>query len=194
MLKVRVWTIGILAVLFSVLMLLNGGFVRADDDEKDAVAVLHDKYGNEIGTVSFTQNSEGVTLTVSTYGLTPGFHGMHIHSVGLCDPNTATPFSSAGGHFVMGTEILHHGSHQGDLPTLLVDDIGRAKASFFTDRFMVQDLFDANGSAVIVHGGPDNFANIPTDRYEPNPDATTLSTGDAGGRAAYGVIMYGDDD
>jgi len=36
-----------------------------------------------------------------------------------------------------------------------------------------------HGTALIVHAGPDNFANIPS-RYAPAPDATTLATGDAG--------------
>jgi Cu-Zn family superoxide dismutase len=38
----------------------------------------------------------------------------------------------------------------------------------------------------MVHAGADNFANIP-DRYG-EPDQTTLNTGDAGGRAACGVV------
>ena len=57
-----------------------------------------------------------------------------------------------------------------------------------TDRFKVEDLFGADGSALIVHAGPENYANIPKDRYRPDPDATTLATGDAGGRVACGVI------
>jgi Cu-Zn family superoxide dismutase len=41
---------------------------------------------------------------------------------------------------------------------------------------------------VIVHAGPDNFANIPV-RYAPNgPDATTLATGDSGARTACGTV------
>ena len=50
-----------------------------------------------------------VTITVKTTAagqLTPGFHGMHIHSVGKCEPNSVAPtggapgdFNSAGGHF-----------------------------------------------------------------------------------------------
>jgi Cu-Zn family superoxide dismutase len=52
----------------------------------------------------------------------------------------------------------------------------------------VGDLFDLDGSAIIVHANPDNYANIPKDRYDPDPDATTLATGDAGGRVACGVI------
>jgi superoxide dismutase, Cu-Zn family len=60
---------------------------------------------------------------------------------------------------------------------------------FETDRFSVAALFDADGSAVIVHAGRDNFANILT-RYHSHtedvfgPDSATLATGDAGGRNA----------
>ena len=52
---------------------------------------------------------------------------------------------------------------------------------------------DSDGSAVIVHASPDNFANIP-DRYhsyEENvfgPDSATRATGDAGSRAGCGVL------
>ena len=40
----------------------------------------------------------------------------------------------------------------------------------------------------VPYANPDNYANIPADRYDPDPDATTLATGDAGGRIACGVI------
>ena len=52
---------------------------------------------------------------------------------------------------------------------------------------------DADGSAVMVHALPDNFANIPPERYQqvngaPGPDEMTMATGDAGKRVACGVI------
>ena len=60
----------------------------------------------------------------------------------------------------------------------------------------MRDLFDADGSAVIVHGLPDNAAHIPT-RYHSHstvagtpsgPDAATLATGDAGPGVTCGVL------
>jgi superoxide dismutase, Cu-Zn family len=39
---------------------------------------------------------------------------------------------------------------------------------------------------VMVHSGPDNFANIPP-RYG-TPDQETLDTGDSGSRIACGVV------
>jgi len=62
-----------------------------------------------------------------------------------------------------------------------------------TDRYDVEDLFDGDGSALIIHASPDNYANIPV-RYLAPPatitavDSATLGTGDAGGRIACGVI------
>jgi Cu-Zn family superoxide dismutase len=84
---------------------------------------------------------------------------------------------------------VHHGSHNGDLPSLLVMSDGTGMAMFVTDRFTLADLFDEDGSAVIVHAGADNFGNIPADRYDPDADEATLNTGDAGGRAGCGVII-----
>ena len=78
------------------------------------------------------------------------------------------------------------------MPSLLVTADGRAYSSFVTDRFTLADLRDTDGSAVMVHAGRDNFANIPSDRYTSAtgavPDTMTLATGDAGARAACGVI------
>jgi Cu-Zn family superoxide dismutase len=74
-----------------------------------------------------------------------------------------------------------------------VNEDGRGELRFATDRFSIRDLFDDDGSALMVHAGRDNFANIP-DRYKsdasdtPGPDADTLATGDAGARAACGVV------
>ena len=74
------------------------------------------------------------------------------------------------------------------MPVLLVNADGTARASLRTDRFALADLLDADGSAIIIHAKADNYANIPTDRYDPDPDEMTLATGDSGGRAACGVV------
>ena len=38
---------------------------------------------------------------------------------------------------------------------------GTAEVTEETDRFTVDQLFDADGSAIIVHANADNYANIP---------------------------------
>lgn len=81
-----------------------------------------------------------------------------------------------------------HPGHAGDMPGLLVTSDGTAQARFTTDRFSLPDLRDADGSAVIVHALPDNHANIPQERYDPDPDTMTLATGDSGARIACGLV------
>ena len=75
------------------------------------------------------------------------------------------------------------------MPSLLVTESGRANAQFITDRYTVASVRDADGSAAIVHAGPDDCDVPPLLRGRvPAQDATTLATGDAGARAAWGVI------
>jgi Cu-Zn family superoxide dismutase len=153
---------------------------------------LHDVDGSKVARVKLYQTRGKVVVTGHAWGLTPGFHGFHIHTVGLCEADAPNgPFTTAGGHFTGGL-LTNHADHAGDMPSLLVTADGRAFASFATDRFTLADLRDSDGSAVMVHAGRDNFANIPSDRYASAsgtvPDATTLMTGDAGARVACGVI------
>jgi Cu-Zn family superoxide dismutase len=152
--------------------------------------VLHDVDGDRVGVVWLRQKGDVVHVRARLHSLEPGFHGFHIHQTGECDPDATTgPFTTAGGHYA-GADTTH-GHHAGDMPSLLVTEMGRAWLGFATDRFELAELRDADGSAVIVHADPDNFANIP-DRYTVDgvrgPDAMTLATGDAGSRVACGVI------
>lgn len=118
-------------------------------------------------------------------GLPPGIHGFHIHAAGLCEATSETPFTSAGAHLNPNESL--HGDHAGDMATLMVLESGAGYITTFTDRFSVADLLDSDGSAVIIHANADNYANIP-ERYGV-PDEETLSTGDAGGRIACGIIQ-----
>ena len=150
---------------------------------KKAHAELRDAANLEIGTVRLRQDGDSVEIKVDIEdGVAAGFHGFHIHAAGVC----AAPFTTALGHY--NPTGATHRNHAGDLPVLLIDEDGEAEARFSTDRFALGDLFDADGSAFILHANADNYANIPTDRYDPDPDATTLGTGDAGSRIACGVI------
>lgn len=156
--------------------------VPATAHDMSAEVKLYNTSGNQVGKARLTQRGSGnVAVHIRVQDLPPGFHGFHVHAVGECTP----PFTSAGGHFDLGQH--NHRDHSGDFPVLLVNADGTASARFITDRFTIADLFDGDGSAIIIHANPDNYANIPT-RYTSEPDAMTLATGDAGDRIVCGVI------
>jgi len=175
-----------LALAVLVVIAAGGLAVNALAGEKKpaaAAASLRDASGDTIGTVRLLPRADGaVSVRAEVESLPAGFHGFHVHEHGVCVP----PFTSAGGHFNPGS--ASHGSHAGDMPVLLVNQDGSAKAQFETDRFRIEDLLDEDGSAIIVHESADNYANIPTRYSASGPDADTLATGDAGGRLACGVV------
>jgi Cu-Zn family superoxide dismutase len=169
-------------------------------DDTDATASLKDVDGNVVGVVRFDARRGRVGVEAEVKNVAPAgqFHGFHVHTTGECDPNAVdpatgatVPFFSAGGHFNPGSAV--HGQHAGDFPVLLVKSDGRAEAIFETDRFKLSQLFDEDGSAVIIHAGLDNYVNIP-ERYHSHPedvfgpDSLTKATGDAGARFACGVV------
>jgi Cu-Zn family superoxide dismutase len=166
---------------------ISGQATARNGRDDEARARLRNPAGNVIGEVKFKQEKDGVSVRVKVQGLTPGFHGFHIHTIGSC---VAPDFVSAGGHF--NPHGQSHPAHAGDMPVLLINADGSGEVRLTDGLFKVADLFDADGSAIIVHAGPDNYANIPS-RYAPNgPDATTLATGDSGGRVACGTIEHDD--
>jgi superoxide dismutase, Cu-Zn family len=161
----------------------------------ELTARLVDPAGTEVGTATFSDAEGGLLVSVQVDGLPPGFHGFHVHSIGVCEPNSADPadpsmkgdFLSAGGH--VGAGETDHGNHAGDLPVLYVDQSGAGSLTTVTDALTRTDLIDDDGSAVMLHAGRDNYANIP-ERYAPGgPDAMTRNTGDAGARIACGPVQ-----
>jgi Cu-Zn family superoxide dismutase len=133
----------------------GAGIVRAHADIK----------GEGItGTADFVESQQGtgkiVNITLSISGLKPGMHGVHLHAVGKCTPD----FAAAGGHFDPGPAgntdpDANHPYHMGDIPQISAGPSGKATMKAATTRVTLSDgplsLFDADGSAIIVHGNPD---------------------------------------
>jgi Cu-Zn family superoxide dismutase len=157
--------------------------------------------GTSVASAQFVFSGGFATITVKTTAagqLAPGFHGLHIHSVGKCEPASVAPtggapadFNSAGAHFQVAGHTAHPAS--GDLASLQVRGDGSASLVTTTDSFTAADLLAGQKTAIIIHEKADNFANIPPERYQqingtPGPDETTMATGDAGKRVACGVI------
>ncbi len=180
-----------------------GGAALADNPDARATLRLAD--GTSVGTVRFYEENGGTVVRANIElgddATNPGeFHGFHAHANrdpangSGCRANAAaapaTWFVSADGHLAKAGQT--HGDHIGDFPSLLVTEDGEAQLQFVSHRVTVGELV---GTAVILHVGRDNYANVPTgsapDQYDPNSDAAvtkTKATGNAGDRLACGVI------
>jgi Cu-Zn family superoxide dismutase len=143
-----------------------------------AKAQLKDKSGKAVADVDLTQTSRGVLLRVSIKGLPSGEHAFHIHDVGKCEP----PFESAGGHFNPDNQkhgLMSGEGHAGDMPNLHIPQSGDLQVEIVNTAVTLEkgkpnSLLDGDGSAIVVHAGPDDY------RTDPG--------GKAGDRIACGVI------
>ena len=148
-------------------------------------ATLMDAAGNRVGRAALTQGPTGLLIRIEATGLTPGWHGVHIHATGQCD----APFTSAGAHINHAEAAAPHGllnaegPDNGDLPNIFADAQGRVNAEVFTTRARIategpgQWLWDQDGAAIVIHASPD--------------DHTTQPIGGAGARVACGVMAAG---
>ncbi|MDQ0220782.1 hypothetical protein ELQ35_21350 [Peribacillus cavernae] len=158
--------------------------------EPKAKAEIKNVDNKTVGTVSFFDHEGDIQIKASMKGLEPGLHGFHVHEKGACEPDAKEgAFTTAGGHFNPDDEM--HSGHNGDMPSLYVNEEGTAEFMTTFDRFTINQLTEQE-LAIIVHEKPDNSGNIP-DRYQaegkPGPDDETMKTGDAGKRQACGIIM-----
>src|ERR1700749_1674749 len=88
--------------------------------------VLKGPDGAQVATAKFEFANGYATITRQTASvgvLAPGFHGVHLHQVGKCEPNSVAPtggapgdFLSAGGHFKVSGHAAEPAS--GDLTSL----------------------------------------------------------------------------
>jgi superoxide dismutase, Cu-Zn family len=145
-----------------------------------ARAELRNPGGQVVGNATFTQVGNAVRVLLEVQGLPPGAKGVHVHAVGKCD---GPDFASAGDHFnPQGRQhgaLNPQGPHGGDLPNITIAADGKGRLESTTELMSLvggpSGVFDADGSAIIVHGAPDDFRTDPT--------------GNSGARIACGVIV-----
>ncbi len=149
-----------------------------------ATGTLVNSAGQEIGTVELQQTTAtNVSITVQYGNIPAGEHGIHFHAVSRCD---GPDFMSAGGDY-NPTSRQHgfnnpEGAHAGDLENL-VTDASTAQQSGYLYRTTTQavtltagstSLFDADGTALVIHANADDYATDPA--------------GNSGGRIACAVL------
>lgn len=167
-------------IVMAALVFLTGCSLTSP--ESRATAELKDKDGKTVGRALFRERLDGVLVRMEVKGLTPGLHAVHVHAVGKCE---GPGFISAGGHF--NPRARKHGlkspdgPHAGDLPNMLVTKDGSGRFEVKIDAFTLKggaaSIFDSDGSALVIHAGVDDYMTDPT--------------GNAGDRAACGLIVAG---
>lgn len=144
-----------------------------------------DAYASVVGRLEMVErpSAEGVKLVdvrLNVQGLPDGKHAVHIHEVAAC-----TPCGDAKGHFDPGpagnsSPDGNHPYHSGDLVNIDIRN-GQGTMQTTTSRVTLSDgplsVFDADGSALIVHVDPDSYC--------PEGEAKGCA---GGARAACGVI------
>ena len=165
----------IIVVGASALLIARSGEAPQPEVGLTAEAALESPDGDSMGTVTFRQAASGVLIMADVKRLAPGGHAFIIHEVGACTPD----FGAAGDHFnPADTEhgLIHpawrrgeaSGGHGGDLPNIYAASDGSARADFFTvgialDTNQQHSVFDADGSAIIVHEHPDSYGEEESD-------------------------------
>lgn len=132
--------------------------------------------GETVGRVELLDGAGGLLLKVEVDDLEPGEHGLHLHETGRCEP----PFQSAGGHYSPAGRahglLSDGGPHAGDLPNLVVGEgASTTIAHAWADGLSIAELTRGDGSALVVHAGPDDYRSDPA--------------GAAGERVACAVIV-----
>lgn len=143
---------------------------------------LIDKSGKEVGTATFSEGADGVTVSVHVEGLEPGDHGWHLHAMGVCESSGLEPFATAGPHWNPTGEMhgapdaMHH--HAGDFGNFTAGDDGVGEADITTKDFTLAagptSVSDEDGTAIIIHVGKDDLVSQPA--------------GNSGARYACGVV------
>jgi Cu-Zn family superoxide dismutase len=147
----------------------------------NVTAPMRDPAGRDLGTLTLTEGSQGITVAGRLSGLPPGEHAIHLHAVGRCDP---PDFKSAGDHW-NPTNRQHgtknpQGPHLGDLPNITVAQDSSVTVQATTPGGMLHgknELLDGDGAAVVVHARRDDYRTQPS--------------GNSGDRIACGVVTGG---
>lgn len=149
------------------------------ENETSKEVNMYNSDGDMLGTAMLTEKPDGVQIKLKLEGLTPGFHGIHVHEYPKCE---GPDFTSAGNH--LNPEGKDHGlmhpkgAHLGDLPNIEADANG-----LVDEELMLADATLLEGKKSILQNGGTSLI-ITSDQ----DDGVTQPGGDAGTRIICGKI------
>lgn len=156
----------------------------APPEQAVARATILGAEGTEIGWAKFEQGPTGllIRMEIGAGGLTPGWHGLHLHETGDCSDVGAFQLSGghhgkeAGAHGLMNPDL---GPEPGDLPNLWAAADGSAGYEAFTMLTELVPALGGDGLSLIIHANEDDHRSQPI--------------GGAGPRVACGVVTRSED-
>lgn len=150
----------------------------SDNSVTHASALVSNALGEDVGSVLLQSDSDHVFLALELRELEPGTKALHLHTTGACE---SPDFASAGGHLnptgATHGELSEGGKHLGDLPNVVIAEDGQLSARInigIPNQGILEAINDSDGTAVMLHAGPDDYISDPA--------------GAAGPRIACGVL------
>src|SRR6478736_9164477 len=143
-----------------------------------APMTLVNSAGQAIGTIRAWQTAGGIAFHIEASGLPHGVHAIHVHPIGRCDP---PDFASAGTHW-NPTNRQHGlnnpmGPHAGDMPNVTVAANGVLKETVILPHATMAQLLDADGAAILIHAGADDYVSQPSGNSGPKIACAVLRPG-----------------
>lgn len=169
-----------LAAIVPLIALCSCQTVQESAPTQVGTATIANSAGAPLGTARLFALGDEVTVNIAL--LLPGrsgVHAVHLHQTGNC---AAADFTSAGPHLNPASAqhgtLNPQGAHLGDLPNITLSAAGGGTVSAVlhgTRDALLGAIFDADGTAIVVHAAGDDYRTDPT--------------GGAGARIACGTFV-----
>lgn len=151
--------------VFLLLLLLFLVSCQADSPNTKTIN-MYNASGDMVGTAGFTEQPDGVNIKLKLEGLTPGFHGIHVHELPKCK---GPDFKSAGNHFNPEGKkhgLMHpDGPHLGDLPNVEAKSDGMVDTELMLNDATLKDgkksLLKGDGTSLIITANQDDGISQP---------------------------------